>query len=98
MKVVAVLQEGPTRYSKPRKLSEPPWYDGKFRVLAARLAGWLASPEEERHAYQVVHLLWTHPGNVNSLRASEAAQCVAFRAAATWLVYGELPESEVGSS
>jgi hypothetical protein len=92
--VQAVAQQLPGGAQK-RISSEPPWYHGKFRVMSSRLADWLSRPEDVRPARQVVQLLWKYPGNVSSLVAHEAAQCVAFRAAATTVMYGPVLEDEV---
>lgn len=90
LRVSAVVQQNP-KVATPRK--EPPWYNGKFSVLSSKLARWMTNPEQhERYASEVVYWLWTGTGNVSSLRASEAAQCVAFRAAAIRAMYGALPE------
>lgn len=85
------VQGGP----KKRRSSELPWYYGKYRIMSSRLADWLSCPEDVRPARQVVQLLWKYPGNVSSLVAHEAAQCVAFRAAATTVLYGPVLEYEV---
>eukprot|EP00884_Botryococcus_braunii_P022571 jgi/Botrbrau1/8999/Bobra.0148s0102.1 len=65
--------------------------------MSSRLADWLSCPEDVRPARQVVQLLWKYPGNVSSLVAHEAAQCVAFRAAATTVMYGPKLEHEAPS-
>jgi hypothetical protein len=92
-KVYAVVQNNP-KVSAPRK--EPPWYNGKFNILSSNLARWMTTPGgHEWQAREVVKMLWTGMGNVSSLRASEAAQCVAFRAAALRAMYGALPEVRI---
>lgn len=85
------IQGGPQK----RRSSELPWYYGKYRIMSSRLADWLSCPEDVRPARQVVQLLWKYPGNVSSLVAHEAAQCVAFRAAATTVLYGPVLAYEV---
>lgn len=95
--VQAAVQKKPSGTEK-RRPTEPPWYHGKFRVMSSRLADWLSCPEDVRPARQVVQLLWKYPGNVSNLVAHEAAQCVAFRAAATTVMYGPSLEHEVSIS